>query len=124
MPTVGEAITEQSQPIDAQSRKSSPTLPGPRFRVTHGSLMCTAASWVGKQIKHRAEHDRCAVTRLRAYRHLAGWPGRSWTEGLPSCGHGVAGRGEDPAILLGERIASLLSTLRFPSAPAQRVIPG
>jgi hypothetical protein len=58
---------------------------------------------------------------VRAYQYLgddAGLPGRSWSEGLPSCGHGVAGGGEGSGALGRERIASLISpyTVRLPWA--------
>ena len=47
----------------------------PRLADVHGGI------GVGKQVKHRVEHDWGAMTRLRAYRDLAGWPGRSWIKG-------------------------------------------
>lgn len=55
MPELGEPTT-RAIAVDRRSELDVITDPlsGPRFRVTHGWLMCTSASGVGKQVQHRA----------------------------------------------------------------------
>jgi hypothetical protein len=79
-------------------------------------------SALGAAVRVCSAVDR--VTRCCASQHLAGLPGRSWTEGLPSCDHGVTGRGEDPAIFRGaDRIKDSHVYAKAPFGSLQRLIP-